>query len=287
MRTTPGAPPWFEKLEIARKSIFTGIVSSRASAVRKKTEPFSTPISLRLPSRYRSEISAATSLHALAICSSVNRIRSIMGMARSPHAQVPTPAGARPYFKIKILQVLLVKHLDVDVRIDLAQQPDLAVLLGHQRLLHGGQLDVQVELRQVEVRREGLQHASRRVPRDGEAVRLVLPGDAVEIEQVGEDLFARMGKLGLLQTGLALRVRCRSEPVAGGSGTAAGLQRWERATRTVEQPRACAAASIDLRHWLAVEGLGVQDHVETCPARRFARRNRAWRSWRASAAHAP
>ena len=30
MRTTPGAPPWSEKLEIARKSTFRGIVNSRA-----------------------------------------------------------------------------------------------------------------------------------------------------------------------------------------------------------------------------------------------------------------
>ncbi len=45
MRTTPGAPLLFEKLEMARKSTFTGTSMWRASAVRKKTEPFSTPIS--------------------------------------------------------------------------------------------------------------------------------------------------------------------------------------------------------------------------------------------------
>ena len=46
MRTSPGAPLLFEKLEIARKSIFTGISRCRASSVRKNTEPLSTPISL-------------------------------------------------------------------------------------------------------------------------------------------------------------------------------------------------------------------------------------------------
>ena len=46
MRTTPGEPLWLEKLEMPRKSILTGTSMCRASAVRKKTEPFSTPISL-------------------------------------------------------------------------------------------------------------------------------------------------------------------------------------------------------------------------------------------------
>ena len=37
------------KLEIARKSILTGMSMARASAVRKNTEPLSTPISFKIP----------------------------------------------------------------------------------------------------------------------------------------------------------------------------------------------------------------------------------------------
>ena len=45
MRTSPGALRCFLKLEIASKSIFTGISISRARAVRKKIDPLSTPTS--------------------------------------------------------------------------------------------------------------------------------------------------------------------------------------------------------------------------------------------------
>src|ERR1700689_2237327 len=107
MRTMPGVFP--PKLEIARKSIFTGISIARARAVRKKTDPFSTPISLTSRPANFALISAATSRIRAVTCSSVNRIFS-MGILEN-----------------QILQILLVKDLNVDVRIDGAQQLDFAV----------------------------------------------------------------------------------------------------------------------------------------------------------------
>jgi hypothetical protein len=74
----------------------------------------------------------------------------------------------------------------VDVRVELAKAPDLAVLLGHQPLVEGGDLDVEVEPRQVEVGAEVPDGAAGGVPLDGEGGRLVLPLDPVEVEQAGE-----------------------------------------------------------------------------------------------------
>jgi hypothetical protein len=50
-----------------------------------------------------------------------------------------------------------IKELDVDLRIVLFQQPDLAIFLGNQALHLGSQLDIEVMIREIEVRREALQ----------------------------------------------------------------------------------------------------------------------------------
>src|ERR1017187_7073872 len=65
----------------------------------------------------------------------------------------------------------------------------------HQRLFHGGESHVQIELRQIEIGRERFGNASLRIPLYRKIARLVLPGDAVEIQQVGEDLLALVGEV--------------------------------------------------------------------------------------------
>ena len=59
-------------------------------------------------------------------------------------------------------EVARVEELDPDVRVELAQPAQLAVLLPHEPLLEGRQLDVEVEVGQVEVRREALDDRRRR-----------------------------------------------------------------------------------------------------------------------------
>ena len=49
------------------------------------------------------------------------------------------------------LQVAPVEELDLDVRVSLAQLAQLPVLAGHERLFHGGDLDVEVLIGEVEV----------------------------------------------------------------------------------------------------------------------------------------
>ncbi len=73
----------------------------------------------------------------------------------------------QPVFQDQVLNVFLIKHLDVDVGIDLAQQADLAVFSGHQRLFHGGQFDVEIQFRQVKIRGEALQHSAVLIPGHG------------------------------------------------------------------------------------------------------------------------
>src|SRR5580693_6772570 len=138
MRTMPGAAP--PNAEIARKSIFTGISMARASAVRKNTAPFSTATSFRSRPRYFPLISAATSSTRAATCCSVNRTRSIPGGAVNGFVET--------IFKYEILKILLIKHLDINMRINRAQQPDFPVFARRQGLFHGGQFHVQIELRQ-------------------------------------------------------------------------------------------------------------------------------------------
>jgi Icc protein len=82
------------------------------------------------------------------------------------------------------LDVALVEELDVDVRIDLAQPPQLAVFAGGERLLHHRQFEVEILLGEVEVGRERLDDAALVVALEDERARLVLPRHAVVVEDL-------------------------------------------------------------------------------------------------------
>jgi hypothetical protein len=92
----------------------------------------------------------------------------------------------KPVLHQQVEVVALVEELDLDLRVQLSEAPGLAVLLGHQLLVQGGDLDVEVVVGQVEVRAETLDRLVVLVPLEGELSRLVLPGDPVEVEQFGE-----------------------------------------------------------------------------------------------------
>ena len=85
----------------------------------------------------------------------------------------------------KALDVAPVEELDVDVRVEPSQFPELAVLASDERLLHHGHLDEEILLREVEVRRERAGNASLLVPLEDERMRLVVPADAVIVEDLG------------------------------------------------------------------------------------------------------
>ena len=110
--------------------------------------------------------------------------------------------AARPSFEDQILKILLVKDLDVDVWVQFAKQADLSVFLGHEGLLHRRKLDVKIEFGQVKVRRECLADVAVPIPLNRKAARLIVPVDAVKIQQIGkncslgcENVFCRMPTL--------------------------------------------------------------------------------------------
>src|SRR5207247_11000303 len=89
-----------------------------------------------------------------------------------------------------------VEQLDANVRVELTEPPQLAVLLADEALPERGQLDVELEVWEPEVGREALGHNAVQVPQDGERMRLVLPFDAIEVEDAGELRLARVGERG-------------------------------------------------------------------------------------------
>jgi len=95
--------------------------------------------------------------------------------------------GSVAGFGQELLIVLAIKQPHVYVGVKLAQQPHLAVLWRHQRLLHRGELDVKVVFGQVEVRREHLGDPLA-LPRDRERDRLVDPANPVVVEEAREFL---------------------------------------------------------------------------------------------------
>src|SRR5262249_14628618 len=86
----------------------------------------------------------------------------------------------------------LVEDLAADVRVALPEHPDLAVLLRHQALIQGRDLDVEVVGREVEVRCEPLDGVPLSVPREVERGRLVAPFDLVEVQEPRELPLARV-----------------------------------------------------------------------------------------------
>src|SRR5262245_21516608 len=83
------------------------------------------------------------------------------------------------------LEVAPVEERDPDVGIPLAQLAQLPVLAGDERLLHGGYLDVEVLLGEIEVGREGFGHAPVVVLFEYERPRLVFPRNVVVVEHLG------------------------------------------------------------------------------------------------------
>src|SRR5689334_15777683 len=81
------------------------------------------------------------------------------------------------------LDVAPVEELDPNLRVTLAELAELPVLARDERLLHHGHLDIEVLLREVEVRRERVRDAPVGRFFERERMRLVLPRDAVEVEQ--------------------------------------------------------------------------------------------------------
>jgi hypothetical protein len=82
------------------------------------------------------------------------------------------------------LDIATIEELDPDVRIQPAQLPQLPILSSHERLFHHRHLDEEILLREIEVGRERAYDAALLVSVQDEGVRLVIPGDAVVVEDL-------------------------------------------------------------------------------------------------------
>ena len=104
-------------------------------------------------------------------------------------------------------EVSLVEELDPDVRVSLAQLAQLPVLARDERLLHHGELDVQILLRQIEVGRERLAHPAVLVLLEDEGSRLVEPRDSVVVEHLGALELCLTGEARWLGALICLEIR--------------------------------------------------------------------------------
>ncbi len=105
------------------------------------------------------------------------------------------------------LEVAPGEELDLDIGVPLAELADLSVLAGDEGLLHHRHLEICVLLREIEVRREGLEHAAVLVLLEDEGVRLVLPGDSVEVENPGAFDLRVVGEMRRIRPRMCLEIR--------------------------------------------------------------------------------
>jgi hypothetical protein len=91
--------------------------------------------------------------------------------------------------------VTLVEHLAMNVWVVLPEKAHLTVLLGDQLLAHGGDLYIDIILREVEVWPEVSGRSAPVIPFEGEGMWLVLPIDSIEVQQSRKFLFAVVREL--------------------------------------------------------------------------------------------
>ena len=119
-----------------------------------------------------------------------------------------------PVLHEEVQVVALVEHLDLDLGVQLAQAARLAVLLRHELLVQRRDLDVEVVRGEVEVGRERLHRVAVAVTLERERARLVVPLDAVEVEQLRELPLRVVREADLL---VRERLRDGSAPLGGAS----------------------------------------------------------------------
>ena len=106
-----------------------------------------------------------------------------------------------PVFDHQMEIVALVENLALGVRVDGPETADFLVLLGYEFLIHRRDLDEQVIVGKVEVGSEPLGWLTFRVELDGKTPRLVIPWDAIEVEQEGELPLAVVSEFNLMCRG--------------------------------------------------------------------------------------
>lgn len=91
--------------------------------------------------------------------------------------------------------VPLIENAALHLGMMLGEESNLPVLFRDQLLVHRGYFDKRTLVRQVEIRGEELDRLTVVIKTDRERGRLVLPGQAIEVQQLGELSFAVVGEL--------------------------------------------------------------------------------------------
>ena len=89
----------------------------------------------------------------------------------------------QPVLDQEVQIVTLVEDLATDLGMVLGEQPDLAVLLGDELLVHRGDLDVEILIHDVEVGGEERSGVAVVAEFDGERSGLVFPIQTVEVQE--------------------------------------------------------------------------------------------------------
>jgi hypothetical protein len=118
-------------------------------------------------------------------------------VVRPVRQQSPLGGLLESVFDEQVQVVALIEDLASHVRIERREPADLAVLLGHELLVQGRDLDVEIEIPQVEVRRESLRRIPVAVPVDLEGRRFVVPVDLIEVQELRELTLAVMSEVDL------------------------------------------------------------------------------------------
>ena len=163
---------------------------------------------------------------------------------RYRHAGPLSPA--RPYLARRARVSRWYRRLTRTSGIELAQPADLAVLLGHQPLVEGGHLDEEPGLGKPEVGPEAGRRATVLVPVERELDRLVLPQDAVEVEDPREPPLGLVGEPGH-------RRAAGSTPDRASGSTLGSLGRRQVVGRRMAPGRGPVSAprcpAVDARRW--------------------------------------
>jgi hypothetical protein len=89
--------------------------------------------------------------------------------------------SVKAVFNQQYTHVLPVEQLDVDMRVVLFEETDLAVLFRDLRLELGGQLNIKVLIREIEIRGKRLVDVALFVKGQRKSRGLMFPGDTIKI----------------------------------------------------------------------------------------------------------
>lgn len=101
----------------------------------------------------------------------------------------------KPVFEEKVTKIFLVEDFDVYIGIQLPQPSHFPVLLCNQVLAHGGELYINIKVREVKVWGKALDDITLSIPFDGKSLRLIKPLNLIKVQYLGTLFLAGVGEV--------------------------------------------------------------------------------------------